>query len=74
MFQRGRVLRVGDWIHVGLELLLYLLVFVGTVLLLNIVEVSQQLLKVYVSGEVTWQFLRTSVSGLWKRKKIRYIK
>lgn len=59
---------MGDWIHVGLELLLYLLVFVGTMLLLDIVEVLQQLLKVYVSGEVTWHFPRTSVSGLWKGK------
>lgn len=56
MLQNGWVLRVGDWVHVGLELQLYLLVFVGTVLLLDIVEISQQLLKVDVSGEVTWQF------------------
>lgn len=48
------LLLVSDWINIGLKLLLYFLVLVDAVLLLDIIEVGQQLLKVYVPGEVTW--------------------
>lgn len=66
MLVNGRFLLVADWINIGLKLLLYLLVLVDAMLLLDVVEVRQQLVEVYIPGEITRRVSGAGVSGLAK--------